>query len=181
VTEEVDPTASMRVDDRSGERFVPPEPAGWSDPLTGTDGPRLWDRISSSELARVRRYRRPATVALVEIIGLDDVSRVWGAEIAERAFVRMARTVAVEIRSSDHIARIDRTRFAVLLTETDEIAAIYFVERVRAACEQQPGGLAIALGWASPTATADLHDALTTAEERLTAELAMSDDEDDPA
>jgi GGDEF domain-containing protein len=174
VTEEVDPTASMRVDDRSGERFVPPEPAGWSDPLTGTDGPRLWDRISSSELARVRRYRRPATVALVEIIGLDDVSRVWGAEIAKRAFVRMARTVAVEIRSSDHIARI-------VLTETDEIAAINFVERVRAACEQQPGGLAIALGWASPTATADLHDALTTAEERLTAELAMSDDEDDPA
>ena len=37
MTEEVDPTASMRVDDRNGERYVPPKPSGWSDPLTGTE------------------------------------------------------------------------------------------------------------------------------------------------
>ena len=171
MTDEVDPGGTMRVDDRSGEHYQPPEPAGWNDPLTGTDGPRLWDRIISSELARVRRYHRPATVALVEIVGLDDVTQVWGAEIAERAFVRMARAIAVEIRTSDHIARIDRTRFAVLLTETDEIAAINFVERVRASCEQQAGGLGIALGWASPSAKADLRDALSTAEERLLDEV----------
>jgi GGDEF domain-containing protein len=76
-----------------------------------------------------------------------------------------------EIRSSDHIARIDRTRFAVLLTETGEIAAINFVERVRAACERQPGELRIAIGWASPTGKADLHDAMTLAEQRLVAEV----------
>ena len=83
-----------------------------------------------------------------------------------------ARTLATEIRSSDHIARIDRTRFAVLLTETEEIAAINFVERVRAAFEQQPGELRVAIGWASPTGTSDLHDALATAEARLVAEIA---------
>ena len=171
MTDEVDPGATMRVDDRSGEEYQPPEPAGWSDPLTGTDGPRLWDRISASELARVRRYHRPATVALVEVVGLDEVTHVWGAEIAERAFVRMARAIAVEIRTSDHIARIDRTRFAVLLTETEEIAAINFVERVRASSERQASGLTIAIGWASPSKTADLRDALTTAEERLLDEM----------
>jgi diguanylate cyclase (GGDEF)-like protein len=131
----------------------------------------LWDRLLASEVARVRRYRRPATVALVEIVGFDTLERVWGDEIAARTFVRLARTLVTEIRSSDHIARIDRTRFGVLLTETEEIAAINFVERVRAACERQPGELRIAIGWASPTGKADLHDALAIAEERLVAEI----------
>jgi diguanylate cyclase (GGDEF)-like protein len=152
--------------------YRPPAPSGWSDPLTGTDGPRLWDRVIASESARVRRYQRPATVALVEIVGMDGFTRVWGAEIAERTFVRIARTLAVEIRSSDHIARVDALRFAVLLTETDEIAAINFVERARAACERQPGELRIAIGWASPTAETDLVSALTVAEQRLAEELA---------
>jgi diguanylate cyclase (GGDEF)-like protein len=151
--------------------FRPASPSGWSDPLTGTDGPRLWDRVIASESARVRRYQRPATVALVEIVGMDAFTRVWGTEIAERTFVRIARTLAVEIRSSDHIARVDAMRFAVLLTETDEIAAINFVERARAACERQPGELRIAIGWASPTAATDLVAALTVAEQRLAEEL----------
>jgi diguanylate cyclase (GGDEF)-like protein len=172
VTEEPDQHETMTMDEHPEDGFQPPPPSGWNDPLTGTDGPRLWDRVLASESARVRRYKRPATVALVEVVGMDDFTSVWGAEIAERTFVRIARTLAVEIRSSDHIARIDRTRFAVLLTETDEIAAINFVERARAACERQPGDLRIAVGWASPPEGADLHAALATAEGRLNDELA---------
>jgi diguanylate cyclase (GGDEF)-like protein len=155
VTDDVEPTGNS-ADARPIGGVSAPDPTSWSDPLTGCDGPRLWDRLLASEVARVRRYRRPATVALIEIVGFDELERVWGDEIAERTFVRLARTLATEIRSSDHIARIERTRFGVLLTETEEIAAINFVERVRAACERQPGELRIAIGWASPTSTFDL-------------------------
>ena len=168
--------AEHSQDEQSPETYEPPEPSGWSDPLTGTDGPRLWDRILGSELARVRRYHRPATVALVEVTGMDDVSRVWGAEIAEQAFIRVARKLAIEIRSSDHIARVDRTRFAILLTETDEIAAINFVERVRQAIDQQPGEAGVAIGWASPATATDLREAMASAEARLVAELALVED-----
>ena len=171
VTEDVEPTEAPDTDARPMGGVTAPDPSSWSDPLTGCDGPRLWDRLLASEVARVRRYKRPATVALVEIVGFDELERVWGDEIAERTFVRLARTLATEIRSSDHIARIDRTRFAILLTETDEIAAINFVERVRAAFERQPGATRIAIGWASPTKTFDLHDALASAEARLVEEI----------
>ncbi len=171
VSEDVEPLASIPVDASPRSTIQAPDPGDWSDALTGTDGPRLWDRLLASEVARVRRYRRPATVALAEIVGLDACEAVWGAEIAERAFVRLARTLATEIRSSDHIARIDRTRFAILLTETDEIAAINFIERVRTAVEQQPGEMGIAIGWAGPTGASDLHEALATAESRLVAEI----------
>jgi diguanylate cyclase (GGDEF)-like protein len=173
VTDEVDVPEIAPPVVRRPSNYTPPEPAGWSDPLTGADGPRFWDRVLASEAARSRRYDRPATVALIEIVGIEAFVHAWGAAITERTFVRLARTVATEIRSSDHIARIGRTRFAVLLTETDQIAAINFVERVRSSCEGQVGELGIAIGWASPTPTSDLHDAMLVAERRLLEELAL--------
>ena len=154
--------------------LLPAVPSGWSDALTGTDGPRLWDRIVSSEVARVSRYRRPVTVALIEISGLDRYARSWGVDVAERLFVQLARTIAVNIRSSDHIARLERTRFALLLTETDEIAAINIVERVRAACEFQLGAsdlVHIGIGWAGSSTTTDLRLAIQVAGTRLQDEL----------
>ncbi len=155
--------------------LLPPAPTGWSDPMTGTDGPRYWDRLISSERARVGRYRRPATVALVEVAGLEFLARQWGPDVAERALVIVARTLSREIRTSDHIARIETVKFAVLLTETSEIAAINFVERARARCDRDLGTSAelvrVGFGWASPPASGDLADALSLAAERLSEDL----------
>ncbi len=150
-------------------------PDGWADILTGADGPRLWDRVVLSESARCRRYHRPVTVALVDAVGLGDLAGEWGWDVAERALAACARRLAREIRSSDHIARIDRTRFGVLLTETTEIAAINFVERARQACERElaayGGRVRIGFGWASPPPTGDLSDAIAIAVRRLAADL----------
>jgi diguanylate cyclase len=162
------------MDGGKSPNLLPAVPSGWSDPLTGTDGPRLWDRVVSSEVARVSRYRRPVTVALIEMVGLDRYARRWGIDVGERLFVQLARTVSVNVRSSDHIARIERTRFALLLPETDEIAAINIVERVRAACEYQLGAsdlVRIAIGWAGSSTTTDLRLAIQIAGERLQDEL----------
>jgi diguanylate cyclase (GGDEF)-like protein len=160
---------SVRPDDR-----LPAPPSPWSDTLTGADGPRFWDRILIHEEARGRRYARPITAVLVEVTGLDDLSAAWGADTMQQTFVRVARALATEVRTSDHIARIDRTRFGILLTETDEIAAINFIERARASCERQFQGnadvVSIAFGWASPTKTIGLRQAIETAEARLEAE-----------
>jgi diguanylate cyclase (GGDEF)-like protein len=153
-----------------------PEPSGWSDPQTGTDGPRLWDRLIISESARVRRYKRPATVVLVEVVGIDGLARLWGPRVAEHALASAARILAKEIRTSDHIARLERLRFGVLLTETTEIAAINFVERARASCERDlqvaTQVVNVAFGWASPPKGGDLSDAMALAAERLAAEIA---------
>ncbi|HET9436134.1 MAG TPA: diguanylate cyclase [Candidatus Limnocylindrales bacterium] len=153
---------------------VPP-PAGWSDLATGVDGPRYWDRILLSEQARVRRYKRAATVVLVEVTGLARLARLWGNDVAERTLGNAARTLAKEIRTSDHIARVEPARFAILLTETTEIAAINFVERARAACETDlrlaSDFVGIGFGWASPPKGSDLTDAVRIAQHRLTAEL----------
>jgi diguanylate cyclase (GGDEF)-like protein len=157
------------------------QPDGWTDVLTGADGPRFWDRIVLSEQARVGRYQRPVTVAFAEIVGLTDLAVQWGWDVSERALAACARRLGREIRSSDHIARLEQARFGILLTETTEIAAINFVERARASCERElkavgkgvPNDVAIGFGWASPPTKGDLSDAIDLALARLAAELTV--------
>jgi diguanylate cyclase (GGDEF)-like protein len=149
-------------------------PAGWSDQLTGTDGPRMWDRVVSSESARVQRYHGHATIVLIELDGIERYAGIWGPEAAGRLFLQLARTLATEVRASDHIARVEPTRFAVLLTETDEVAAINFVERVRGSCEKEirsPELVRVAFRWAGPSRSADLRAAVGIATDRLAREM----------
>jgi diguanylate cyclase (GGDEF)-like protein len=170
------------------DSLLPPAPAGWTDPLTSTDGPRFWDRVISTEEARVRRYRRAATIALVEFDGFSELAQRWGREIAEQTFRKVAATLAHEIRSSDYMARVERTRFAILLTESDEISAINFVDRARSACEAQLGLAAdvvrVGFGWAGSSAarqdpaSIDFKATLDVAARRLAADLARPATED---
>jgi diguanylate cyclase (GGDEF)-like protein len=178
-------TPAVRLDSLDGGRDGPsvgafagalPLPGGWTDVLTGTDGPRLWDRLLTSEQARNARHGRTSTIALVEFYGLDATARRWGADVAVQLFTRVARVLASGIRSSDHIARVDRTRFAVLLVETDEVLAINFVDRVRARCADELGSdwaaVRVAIGWASPEAGGSLAEASNVAFGRLQDHLA---------
>jgi diguanylate cyclase (GGDEF)-like protein len=169
---------ALQGDDGAGlpiaDAPVPP-PNGWSDGPTGVDGPRYWDRTLLSEQARVKRYRRPATVVMVEVSGLGRLGRLWGADVAERTLGTVARSLAREIRTSDHVARIEPARFGILLTETTEIEAINFIERARVACERDLRLAAdicrVGFGWASPPKGQDLTDAVRVALHRLAAEL----------
>ena len=157
----------------------PAEPAGWSDPITGTDGPRFWDRIIASESARARRYNRPVTVGLIELVGLERLANHWGTIVAERILVAVGRTIAREVRSSDHVARIEHARFGVLLTETDEVEAINCIERIREACELElgpaSGDIIVGFGWASPPPKGHLGQAVDVAAKRLAVELRQVD------
>jgi hypothetical protein len=64
----------------------------------------------------------------------------------------------------------------VILTETDEIAAINYVERVRERVGRDLGMVGdyvrMGFGWASPTASTSLATSLAKAEKRLLADLA---------
>jgi diguanylate cyclase (GGDEF)-like protein len=179
---ETEPSGEPMPDTTDREDAIPvigphvSTPSGWSDSQTGTDGPRYWDRLILSEAARVSRYKRPATVVLVEIAGLAALGRLWGPRVVEHTLAAAARILSKEIRTSDHIARIEPLRFGVLLTETTEIAAINFVERARAACDRDlqvaSEVVGVAFGWASPPHGGDLSDAMALATKRLEAELA---------
>ena len=132
-----------------------PEPDGWQDPLTELQGPDFWRKTLVSEVARSHRYHRPLTVVVLEIDGLAELRRDWGTGVALRALHDIAQVVRSSSRTSDQCTRIGPTRIGIVLTETDEVAAINFVERVRdaapASLPRVGEHIQFRFGWASPT------------------------------
>jgi diguanylate cyclase (GGDEF)-like protein len=107
-----------------------------------------------SELARSTRYDRPLTVVLLDLDGMSTILRTWGPSVGRHSLEETARCLRQMARTSDHLTRIGPARFGVLLVETDEIAAINFVERVREAgprsVPRTADLLRFTFGWASP-------------------------------
>jgi diguanylate cyclase (GGDEF)-like protein len=152
-----------------------PEPFGWEDPLTGLEGPDFWQRVLVAETVRAFRYKRDLTVVVVELEGVRDMIETWGYDVGRHAIREAAQCVRRMSRTSDYATRIGLTRFGVILTETDEITAINYVERVR---EEGPrsmpkGGerLRFSFGWANPKQGESAEAVVRRADSRLVAEL----------
>jgi diguanylate cyclase (GGDEF)-like protein len=146
-----------------------------TDPLTGLLVIAEWNRLLVDEAARIHRYGRPATVVFIELEGLERLTGVLGPGAADRILPALANVLARQARGSDHVARLGPGRFGVLLPETGEVAAVNYVERVRAACELwlESGAIAmrLAIGWAAPPPDGELADAFALAQDRMFAEL----------
>ena len=160
-----------------------PVPTG-RDPLTGLlDASTFAQRVAVEE-ARVARYHRPATIVVFELDGLDRLVERLGPEAGDRVLPALGDTVRRLARGADHVARIGPGRFGVLLTETDEVAAINYVERVRRACDLwlESGAMALqlAIGWAGTSGDVTLSDAQRIALERMYAELRRAERRADP-
>ena len=151
-----------------------PAPDPYIDPLTGLDTLLAWERMLADENARYVRYRRPMSVVVAEIDGLSRLVERFGAEPARRVVPAVGDAMRRSARRTDRVAHVGGGRFLALLPETDEVAAINYVERVRVACERwlESGAVALhlSIGWASPTPVGEIDTALRAAEERMYAE-----------
>jgi|1186.fasta_scaffold16495_3 diguanylate cyclase (GGDEF)-like protein len=171
------PDASTRRigDGTSVEHTSIPEPEGWEDPLTGLEGPDFWRRVLVAEVARAGRYSRNLTVVVTELEGVLDMTETWGLDVGRHSIREAAQCLRRASRTSDYCTRIGLTRFGVVLTETDEIAAINYVERVReSGPRSMPRGgenLRFSFGWASPKAGEAADALVRRADTRLMAEL----------
>ncbi len=163
--------AAEAVDD---DAAATDEPDGL-DHDTGLLDATAFHRLIVQEDLRLRRYHRPATVVVIELDGLERLTETLGPKAAERVVAAMADAIYRLARGADHVARLESGRFGVLLPETDEIAAINYVERVRRASELwlESGAIAIrlAIGWAGTTGEPTLPDSQQLALERMYAEL----------
>ena len=175
-----EPWPSTRGATRMTDSTRTDEPAttiGIDAPPGVLDGP-AWSRILGDEAARIKRYHRPGTVVMIQLDGLDRFVDRLGHDAADRIVSVVADTILRLARDADHVARLGPGRFAVLLPETDEVAAINYVERVRRSCELwlESGAIAmrLAIGWAGTTGDPDLAEAQRIATERMFTELRRS-------
>jgi diguanylate cyclase (GGDEF)-like protein len=148
------------------------------DALTGLMDVAAFEDVLAHEQAREQRYRRPTTVVIFQLDGLDRLAERLGADAAARVEPALADTIARLARRADYVARLEPGRFAALLPETDEIVAINYVERVRRACELwlEAGALAVhvSIGWACTEGDASLASVVRTATERMHTEQRRS-------
>ena len=163
--------------------------APWTDPYAGAtpirladgarphearaplDTPAAWHRAVDDEDARIRRYGRTATIVVIEVEGIEKLVDRLGDDIGDRLLPAIAEAIRRETRGADRMAWLDRARFGVLLPETDEVAAVNFVERVRERCDLWLASGAVSLrlviGWASPAPEQRLADVVPIARRRL--------------
>lgn len=141
------------------------------DPLTGLPGPAFWKIVLATESARIDRYGGVSSVVLAEVAGFDELSAAWGADVADQVLVAFGRAFRSGSRGSDYAARLGPARFGLILTATDEVAAINFIDRVRERCERHLRGagenVRVVFGWASPKGSMTLEQAASRAEQRL--------------
>jgi diguanylate cyclase (GGDEF)-like protein len=144
------------------------------DPVTGFATRLAWEEAFQNEDHRLARYGRPVTVLVAELDGLEALAARLGREPADRLIPPVATALRREARAADVLARVDHGRFVGLLPETDEIAAINYVERVRSACDMwlAAGAVAVrlAIGWAQAPAGGRLDAALRLADDRMNAD-----------
>lgn len=152
-----------------------PEPGGWSDPVTGLDGPDAWRRTLVVEVARSQRYRRPLTVVMLEVEGAAELGEELSPLVERKILHEAAQALRRASRTSDLVFRVGEARFGVVLTETDEVAAINFVERVRASLPprlpMQGQGIRLSFGWASPSLGESADVLVRRADHRMIGEL----------
>ncbi len=163
-----------------------PDPTRYAEPAAANnlhappgllDGPG-WTRVLGDEAARIKRYHRSATIVMIQLDGLDRFVERLGHNAGDRIVPAVADTIRRLARDTDHVARLGAGRFGVLLPETDDAAAINYIERVRRACELwlESGAIAmrLAIGWADTAGDPDLAEAQRIATERMFTELRRS-------
>lgn len=117
-----------------------------TDPLTGLYNRRVFMERLDAELARFRRYGRPAAVVLLDLDHFKAVNDAHGHEFGDRVLVGLARLLRDGVReATDLPARVGGEEFAVLMADTDAEGAAVIAERLRA-------GFA-ALGFPTPSGT----------------------------
>ena len=163
-----DATAGRGTNGRSADAaaLTPPRPEPGS--------LETWRTWLAEETARTARYHRPSTVVVVELSGLDRLAERVGPAAASRLLPPVVDTLRRHARAADRLARLGPTRFGLLLTETDEVQAINYVERIRSGCDLwlEAGAVALRLsiGWAEIQVDRPGDAAFLEAEQRMFAE-----------
>ncbi len=102
-----------------------------TDALTGLSNSRgLFDRLDT-ELARLRRYREPLALLLVDLDGLKEINDRYGHRAGDEAIRTLAEVIRSQLRETDLGARWGGDEFAILAPRTSMVAARALAERIR--------------------------------------------------
>jgi diguanylate cyclase (GGDEF)-like protein len=102
-----------------------------SDSLTGVGNRRAFYDVTDREIARSRRYKRPFTVAYMDIDNLKVVNYRFGHNTGDSLLYTVAKTLKKNTREADFVARFGGDEFAILMPETGAESSQIVISRLR--------------------------------------------------
>lgn len=106
-----------------------------TDALTGLCNGRRFLEVVDAEVARSARYRRPVSLAYMDLDGFKEINDTQGHHAGNAVLETVGATLRGQIRASDLPCRLGGDEFAVLYPETDAAQAREAVGKLRTALE----------------------------------------------
>lgn len=104
-----------------------------TDFLTGLANRGYFLEVAAQELARVRRYRSPMSIAMLDLDGFKAINDTYGHEVGDRVLREFTKTCRGALRGTDVMGRVGGEEFAILFPETPGAKAFDVAERLREA------------------------------------------------
>lgn len=108
-----------------------------TDHLTGIANAREFYQQAEAELARVHRYRRPVSLAYIDLDGFKQINDRFGHRAGDQLLRCVAQTFQETIRKTDLVGRLGGDEFAILLPNTGRAGATFIMLRLNHAFQKQ--------------------------------------------
>lgn len=105
------------------------------DALTGAFNRRHFFEVAEAEVARSARYKRPLSVAMLDLDHFKAVNDRFGHHVGDEALQLVVGAARAQLRRQDVLGRYGGEEFAFVFPETPEGGAVEVLERTRAAVE----------------------------------------------
>ncbi|MFP8967884.1 diguanylate cyclase [Pokkaliibacter sp. CJK22405] len=108
------------------------------DPLTGLYNRRKLNALLDDEWNRSKRYRRPLTLAILDLDFFKRINDTLGHGAGDAVLVHVAKLLGKNKRNSDILARLGGEEFIMVLPETRAEEAMILMERLRIMIQENP-------------------------------------------
>lgn len=122
----------------SEEKLAHYEKATLIDKTTGIYNHKAFMRKLEYEIKRAKRYKRPVSLLVMEIDGLETYGRQYGSMIVEDMLKSATSICQKAIRDVDIPGRCKESRLAIIFPETYSSRAVVVGERIRERLKTQP-------------------------------------------
>lgn len=107
-----------------------------TDALTGIGSRKLLEDRLQAEDARAKRYKRPFSVAIIDLDNFKTINDVLGHATGDDALRKLAACMKNQKRTPDILGRYGGDEFVILMPETKAEDAIILLERIRMEVEK---------------------------------------------
>lgn len=101
------------------------------DHLTGAVSRRAFLEITTREIFHLRRHGHPFTIAYIDLDNFKEINDTYDHSTGDFLLQMLVATISANLRRTDIVSRLGGDEFAILLTNSDDKAALVAIHKIR--------------------------------------------------